>query len=172
MKIFYTASFWGKDKYQPNYNQVLSALQSHPIELESPELTRFPHPSIDPQAHYQAIRQGISWADAIVIEISQEDFQLGHEATLAIQAKKPVLCLSVNQDFTNRIQSRYFHAAKYTQYTIDEIIENFLKKAKKELLKERFNLFLSPNQLSRLRTQATKHSLTASEFIRQLIDKA
>lgn len=172
MKVFYTASFYGKDKYQPNYNQVLSALQTHPIELKSPELTPFPHPATDPAPHYVSIKQGIIWADAVIIEISQEDFQLGHEATLAIQAKKPVLCLSTNQDLTNRIQSRYFHAAKYNQYTIDEIIEDFLKKAKKELLKERFNLFLSPTQLSHLRIQAQKHSLTASEFIRQLIDKA
>lgn len=172
MKIFYTASFWGKDKYQQNYNQVLTAILAHPVEIKSPEITDFHHPTKDPTTHYSAIRQGIAWADAVIIEVSQEDFQLGHEATLAIQARKPLLCLSVREDFTNHIQNRFFHAARYNQYTIDEIIANFIQKSQKELLKERFNLFLSPSQLARLRSQAQKQSLTASECLRQLIDKS
>lgn len=180
MKIFYTASYYGKAEYQKNYDQVLAAIKSHQVELISPEIgnykqilttTDLENLKTEREIHYLAIKKGILWADAVIIEISQEDFQLGHEATLAIQSKKPVLCLSIHQDFSLKIKNRYFHATKYNQYTIDEIVESFLIKAKKESLKERFNLFLSPSQLVHLKSFAKKNQMNSSEYLRSLLDQ-
>ena len=121
--------------------------------------------------HYEAIRRGIGWADAVIIEISHEDFQLGHEASLAIQNKKPVLCLSIHEDFSKKISNPYFFGAKYNEYNIEELVENFIAKHQKEPLKERFNLFLSTSQLHKLETSAKRMGFNNSEYIRMLLDK-
>src|SRR5688500_6276301 len=100
MKIFFTNSFHGKEKYQKHYDMVLSAIQQTGAEIVSPELgnykkilTQVEMHSLksEEQIHYEAIKKGILWADAVIIEVSHEDFQLGHEATLASLNRKPVL---------------------------------------------------------------------------------
>lgn len=109
--------------------------------------------------------------EILEIEISNEDFQLGHEATLAIQAKKPVLCLSVHEDFSEKINNPYFFGAKYNEYTVEEVVEEFIKRCQKRQLTERFNLFLSPNQVQFLEKSSAEKKVNKSEYLRSLIDK-
>jgi hypothetical protein len=179
MKVFYTASYYGKEKYQRQYDWVRNAIKANKVELVSPEegnylslLSEKERKEIgDPKRiHYEAIRRGIEWADAVIIEVSNEDFQLGHEATLAIQAKKYVLCLSVNEDFSHKINNRFFKGAKYQELTVDEIVEAFLKEASKNLLSQRFNCFLSVSQVQKLEKAASKMGVNKSEYLRTLID--
>ncbi|MBP9817836.1 hypothetical protein KBC75_03760 [Candidatus Shapirobacteria bacterium] len=169
MKIFYTCAFSGKTKYQKYYDLVLHTLQSQKIDLRSPELGHFPPPTASD--HYLSIRSDINWADAVIIEISHECFQLGHEATLAIQNKKHVLCLSVHEDFSRKINSRYFHGAKYSELNIDDIISEFINSLRHHQFDQRFNFFLSQKQLQTLDLNATKTGLTKSDYLRNLIDK-
>jgi hypothetical protein len=168
MNIFYTCAFSGKPKYQSYYDLVLKSLQSQKIELRSPELGSFPPPSS--ADHYQSIRSDINWSDALVIEISQECFQLGHEATLAIQSKKHVLCLSIHEDFSRKINSRYFHGARYSEMNIDEITTDFINSLRHHQFDQRFNCFLSQKQLEKLDLNASKLGQTKSEYVRHLID--
>lgn len=179
MKVFYTASYYGKDKYQKQYDWVRSAIKATKVELISPEEGNYlsllsEKEKIDLGDHkkiyYEAIRRGIDWADAVILEISQEDFQLGHEATLAIQAKKYVLCLSVHEDFSQKIANRFLKGAKYGELTVDEIVENFLKEASKNLLSQRFNCFLSASQTKFLETVSQKKQVNKSEYLRGLIE--
>ena len=100
MRIFYTASYYGKEKYQKYYDMILKAITDTGTEVLSPEkgnylnilqkkdLKKF---KSEKEIHYEAIRRGIQWADEVIMEISNEDFQLGHEATLALQEKKHVI---------------------------------------------------------------------------------
>lgn len=179
MRIFYTASYYGKKRYQKELDLVLKTLEKTTSEILSPEKGNYLSVLKDrdykriknkKKLHYEAIRRGIRWAQAVVIEISNEDFQLGHEATLAIQAKKPVLCLSVNEDFSEKIENQYFHGAKYNEYNIEEIIDDFIKNSEKETLNERFNLFLSPRHVTYLDGVSKKAGLNKSEYLRLLID--
>lgn len=180
MKIFYTASYYGKEKYQKYYDLVLKSIEQNKVQLISPEkgnylqvLDKKDLKKIkgDRKIHYEAIRKGIQWADAVIIEISNEDFQLGHEATLTIQNKKHVLCLSINEDFSQKIINPYFHGAKYNEYNAEEVVQNFIEMVKSERLEERFNLFLSSRQIDYLESAAKKRGLNKSEYIRMLIDQ-
>jgi len=182
MKLFWTASYTGKAQYQKSYDLLARTLDSQPdLTIISPEKGNYlnlvpptvrshlaSHPHL---LHYEAIRRGIFWADAVVIEISQEDFQLGHEATLAIQAKKHVLCLSLHEDFSEKINNRYFHGAKYNRSTIEEQIESFLKLAQKDLLSHRFNLFITSSQEQFLKEKGEESGQGASGYLRNLIDQ-
>lgn len=183
LKIFWTASYQGKATYQKDYDLVGRAIDAqHGVEVIATEKGNYQdilpptirsklstHPSL---LHSEAIRRGILWADAVIIEISHEDFQLGHEATLAIQSKKHVLCLSVNEDYSKKIDNHYFHAAKYNKMTINEIIESLLARARKDLLSRRFNLFLTSSQEQFLKSKGQESGLGASDYLRSLIDAA
>lgn len=181
MKLFWTASYHGKSLYQKNYDlisrvidaqldlEVVATEKGNYLDLVPPTIkTRLSGQPL--KLHYDAVRRGILWSDAVIVEISQEDFQLGHEATLAIQSKKHVLCLSVNEDYSQKIDNRYFHAAKYNKMTIDEIIEDFLSLARKDLLSRRFNLFLTSSQEQFLKYKGQESGLGASDYLRSLID--
>lgn len=180
MKIFYTASYSGKQKYQGFYNLVLRAIESTHVDLISPEKGNYLG-VLSPQErlklkgkkkiHYEAIRRCILLSDAVIIEISNEDFQLGHEATLTILNKKHVLCLSVHEDFGEKIRNRYFHGAKYNEYNIEELVENFITFVQTDKLSERFNCFLSPGQIHYLEKKSKENKINKSEYLRRLIDE-
>lgn len=183
MKLFWTASYSGKHKYQADYDLVSKSIDMiGGIEVISPEKGNYlsiipPRIKVSLESepaklHYEAIRRGILWADSVIIEISEQDFQLGHEATLAIQSKKHVLCLSTHEDFSNKINNRYFHASIYNRMTIDQIIEDFLALAQKDLFSQRFNLFLTSGQMQFLKSKGIESGEGASNYLRSLIDAA
>ena len=180
MKIFFTASFYGKKDYQKQYDLVLKAIQKYEKDIISPELGNYIKVINDKEKlklkdlraiHYKAIRRDISLADGIIIEISNQDFQLGHEATLAIQNKKPVLCLSIHEDMSEKIKDPLFKGAKYNSSNLDSIIEKFLKESQKSILNQRFNLFISPAQEEYLNKVSNEKKMTKSAYIRALIDQ-
>lgn len=179
MKVFFTASYEGKEYLQKYYDMVLEAIESTGVEVISPELGNYKkllrpiemHSlKSDEQIHYEAIRRGIMWADAVIIEVSHEDFQLGHEATLAVQDKTPVLCLSINENYGKRIHNRFFFGAKYTKYNVKDIVIDFIVKNKDELLSQRFNMFLSKSQVNYLDKMSKTKGFNKSEYLRELLE--
>ena len=178
VKVFFTASYYGKERYQWFYDLVLKKLKECKVELIGTEKGDYAklvgekgEIFEDKHLHYEAIKKGIAWADAVVIEMSEEDFQLGHEATLAMQAKKHVLCLSTKEDFSKKIFNKYFHGAKYNEFNVGQVIREFLQKVWGEKLSERFNMFLSKRQVEHLKRKAEKEDVGKSEYVRKLIDE-
>jgi hypothetical protein len=179
MIVFYTASYQGKEKYQEYYDVIRDAIRTFQVELISPEAGNYQEvlpvakrqelgdPSL---IHYEAIRQGIHKADCVIIEVSNEDFQLGHEATLAIMDKKPVLCLSLHEDFSKKISNDYFFGARYTRETVTGIIQDFFVRVGELSKSKRFNMFLYPSQLDYLAKAAKSEGMNVSEYIRHLIN--
>lgn len=180
MKVFFTASIHGKKKYQNFYDLVLDTIEAYTDNVISPEagnylsvLTAKEKMKIKDlhKIHYEAIRKGIELSDVVIIEMSYPDFQLGHEATLALISKKPVLCLSIDEDMSEKINSPYFFGAKYNADNIDDIIQSFLKRFSKNNLNQRFNMFLSNSQLIHIESSARKKNMSSSAYVRWLIDK-
>lgn len=180
MRIFYTASYYGKDKYQRYYTMVLRAIEATGTYVISPEKKNYRDllkPTFikklkdEKRIHYEAVRLGILLSDAVIIEASHEDFQLGAEAVFAVENKKHLLCLSINENFTERMKYRYFTGAKYNEYNVEEIVENFIASVKKNQFSERFNCFLTPSQLKYLKERGKIENMNASEYLRSLIDE-
>lgn len=181
MVVFFTASYYGKAQYQSSYDLVLSALENSGVTIISPEKGNYQevltHTQLKKLAtdknrlHYEAVKKGIFQADAVIIDMSHQDFQIGWEAALACQNKKPLLCLSVNEDFSGKITHPFFHAARYTELTIDNLIEDFIKKTQKGLMSARLNFFLTQTQLEKAKRDAARSGLTLSQHLRNLIDQ-
>ncbi len=179
MRVFYTCSYYGKKKYQAWYTFVRETLKEFHIDLISPEegnyqlvldettRKRIRKPEV---LHYEAIRQGIHLADVVVVEVSYQDIQLGHEISLAISEKKPVLALSVEEDVSKKIHNDYLVGAKYTKTNLKVILQDFLAHARELTVSKRFNMFLYPSQFEYLEEVAKKSGMNMSEYIRHLIN--
>lgn len=179
MIIFYTCSYYGKQKYQKWYDLVRDTIKEFHVELLSPEEGNYQnvlneetkkHITDPKMLHYEAIRQGIHQAEVMIVEVSHEDIQLGHEITLALAEKKPVLCLSTNEDFSSKIHNDYFVGAKYNKHNLKPIIQNFLARARELTLSKRFNMFLYPSQIEYLEKIGKQTGMNMSEYIRHLIN--
>jgi CRP-like cAMP-binding protein len=181
MTIFFTASHRGESLYKKQFDLVHSTIQEFKsVTLISPGwndnydalLSEAKRKKIDDPhlREYAAIKQGIKLADAVIIETSFESFQLGHETTLALMEKKPVLCLSLHENFSHRIQHDYFFGARYSPASVKGIIQDFLAEVHDLSLSQRFNLFLYPHQLSFLEIQSQRQGMNKSEYIRSLIN--
>lgn len=180
MRIFFTASYFGKKTYQKEYDLVLNALENQKVEVISPEkanylsllspqeIQRYPTPEMQ---HYYAIRKSIQTADAVVLEVSYQDFQVGFEAAYAVESKKYVLTMSTNHNYGQYIHHPFFQGAQYSELTVDNQIENFLHQVQQNQFPERFNFFLSSAQLKFLAEKSEQAGLNRSEFIRHLINK-
>ena len=132
------------------------------------EIKKFKDPKI---LHYEAIRRSIELADAVIIDVTYSNTHIGYEIALAAANKKYVLCLSLDEDFSEKINNRYVLGAKYTELTIDETIEDFVAKISKNILTERFNCFLSPAQILHVQSRSLSENINMSEYIRELIDR-
>lgn len=180
MRVFYTTSFYGKKAYQKQYDLVREAIKRFKVDLTSPEEGNYLD-VLDPRTrkrfegnpnvlHYEAIRQGIHLADAVIIEVTHEDIQLGHEITLAIGEKKPILVLSTKEDFSKKIIHDYLFGAKYTPKTISSILQDFFANVREMRQAKRFNMFLYPSQVDYLEKTSDKQGMNMSEYIRHLIN--
>lgn len=139
MKIFFTGSFFGQKQYGKHYDRIVRILEELGAEVirtgseeyksiyTEDDLRKFSKEEL----HYRFIREGIARADAVVVEASQEDFRIGHEATLAIIYKKPVLCLSVNEDYGKLVRHEAFRGEKYTLRDLKKILTDFLHEVSK-----------------------------------------
>lgn len=121
---------------------------------------------------FESTKRAISWTDATVIDNSHSSFRLGNEATIAVQNRKPVLVLSQNKDYSKLIDTAYFYGAKYTMYNVREIIKDFIGKAQKQVLKNRFNLMLSDEHKELLEVMSLQKSVSQAEILRDLLEKA
>lgn len=137
MKIFFTTSFEGKKYYQKNIDEIVRIIESTGAKIISPEkrelyLKTFSKANLkkydgdEYKAHYYFIEHGIASSDAVIIEASNEDFRIGHEATLALLYKKPILVLSQKIDYGKFIPHDNFIGKKYTPESVNKIISDFL----------------------------------------------
>jgi len=89
---------------------------------------------------------------------------------IAVQTKKHVLCLSLNEDYSLKIHNEYLHGARYDRYNLARLLRNFFVSIAKEKLKNRYNMFLSDKQLAYVRERAELEEVSTSEYIRKLIE--
>jgi len=180
MKIFVAASFYGKEKYPANFAHILESLKDLEAQILTPDagktlttlkLQNYAKTHNNKNVHYESIRRGIKWAQMIILETSHEDFELGFLTHSALELKKPILALSIHEDFSKKIKSPFFTAAKYNEKNVSSIVSRFVEKNAREELSERFNLFLSKRQLQSIESSAKELGINNSEYLRMLIDK-
>ena len=181
MKIFFTVSRTGLPKYLPTYELVLKELKNHKVHVEATfvkshaeKVTRIRSQSKakgkSRYANDAVVRKGILLSEALVIEASHPSSRLGFEAFYALTIQKPVLVLSRLHDYADLIDQPHFFGAKYTDFTLPDEIEKFLKHVEHYNLRSRFNLFIADNQKKHLEESAKHFGVSMSDYVRKLID--
>lgn len=185
MKIFFTVSRSGLGKHLKDYEAALSELKRQKVSVETtftktylnrkPSLKKVKGLETSEEefryVHDSAVRQAVIWADAVVIEASYPSFRLGFETFFALSQQKPVLVLSKTHNYGNLIDQPNFFGARYTDFTLPDEIEKFIRHVRAYKLRNRFNLFISDSHKIHLEKSAASHSVSMSDYLRRLIDK-
>lgn len=179
MKVFFTGSQRGREKYGKAYSKLEAVLKTNDLEYISPQSHKYSD-ILEKQAmkglteeevHYLFISRGIELSDATIIEASMDTFRLGHEATLSLIHNKPVLCLSQHRDYSKAIKHPSFYSGQYdTLDELESIVIDFVNEVKSKLLSIRFNGMMSPKQKAFIEWLGKEEGKSISEVIRDLID--
>lgn len=157
MKIYFTCStaefFTHRDtyfsirEYLINQGHVLTRDWLPPTEerLKQHKVQRE-----DIKQIYKACIEALREADVVIVEDTVSNFSTGHQITLALQYKRPTLVLwkeekpkTYKASFIQGIESDILQVNEYTEATLFEHINSFLKKYSGNQEKNRFHLVLS-----------------------------
>lgn len=185
MKIFLIGSRSGLKKYRKRYELVLKELKEQRAEVKAtfnltyldsyPKLKKVKDLSIlggkYKHIHDSIVRESILNSNGVVIEASYPSYRLGFETFYTLSQQKPVLVLSKTRDYSKLVDQPNFFGAKYTNFTLPDEVEKFLKHVKEHKLRTRFNLFISETHKQHIKRKAKKYGVSMSDYIRMLIDK-
>lgn len=188
LKIFYTVSRTGlhngPKEIKQAYLNVLKILeqkgvevittirkQHYPKELRTLDIDLTTASEKYKYINDKGVRKSILTADATIIEASYQSFRLGFEAMYATAHSKPVLVLSKYRDYSKLIDQPHFFGAKYTEFLLPDIIDNFLKHVEQNKLRNRFNLFVSDKHKKHLEKAAKYYGVSMSDYVRKLIEQ-
>ena len=132
----------------------------------------FPSDPTKHEDHASQLTREIKKADALVVEATESNFNLGRLITIAIQQHKPVLMLQKEQKSTPVVigSSRLIIIKPYkTNDEITESIKDFFKIAKKQRLNYRFNLMLSRDIDVYLSEKSKDRAISKADYIRELL---
>lgn len=185
MKAYFNASLFGKEKYLKDYKTIIkiihelghTAYADHVMNREPKDVQKY-----SPDQHakdFQKIRKTIEKSDVMIIEATYPSIGVGHTMAMALQMYKNVLVLYRSPETPHGLligdPDRLLSIKKYDPDNYEKlksIIDTFLKKAQKRLLKIRLNLMIDKEQEEYLNFVSQTKGVSKSDFIRQLIDKS
>jgi hypothetical protein len=97
MKVYFTASVHGKEKYEKNYVQIVNALKDLGYGVHADHILKLKPEDMDEQDMDDAIKAHVRFikmlrdSDVLVAEISKSSASVGHEITEAVVSGKPVI---------------------------------------------------------------------------------
>jgi len=139
MNIAVIVPFKGKEKYQNEYSAIVDTVEANGGTVLSPEKAQEYERSLKmdttlhdtPRSHYEFIRKSIIDSDAVIVEASWEDFRVGHETTLALLYRKPVLALSQTLDLGKYIHHPDFYGIQYQPSELRTLVRKFIKRVER-----------------------------------------
>lgn len=180
MKIFYTSPYSGRNKYQEIYDEIIHCLQiADDVEVISLEVLDYKDilskEKLDKlsgvELHTEYLRTAISLCDAAIIEASHNSFKIGYEASLVLSYNKPLLCISMNVDYSKYITDPLFYFSQPNGLEeINGLVQNFLEEVRHKHLRIRLNSLISAEQKNFLEWCSNKTGRSKAEIIRNLID--
>ncbi len=182
MKVFFTASHRGKNKFGTYYEKIYKLLAELGFKHLSDTVV-----SVSSAKYYDILdlegREGyvkeytrilntIREADIILFESSYPSLGSGFMIQKSLEMNKPVIAMYLKDNiptFLAGIQDEKFQLVEYTENTLDQVIRDAVEKAQ-SLADKRFNFFISPSLLSYLNKASKEEGVTKSTFIRNLIN--
>ena len=179
MKIYFSASVVGKQKYYPNYLKIVAickrlgyTISADHILNASEEQIRL-HTKETRLKFHSKLEKWITSADCMIAETSFPSISVGYEISMALQHGKPVLILySVGNPPSLLAYHRdeKIMCEKYSFSTLSDIIEDFAHYVKSSA-DMRFTFFITPEIAHFLEKISKKQKIPKSVYLRKLIEK-
>ncbi len=172
MYIVFLAPETANDNIKKLYKEICKKIEDSKNTLYD---GTFPHDTGAHEDHASQLTKEIKKADALIVEATQSNFNLGRLITLALQQHKPVLMLQKEVNSTPIVigSSRLVNVKSYknADEDLDNLLKDFIKIAKKQRLTYRFNLMLSRDIDIYLNDKAHEFAISKADYIRELISK-
>ncbi len=180
MKVYFTASLHGKDKFEKDYQVVVDSLEKLGHKTHSDQILKNSSRSVKAETPeqtaevYQKLSKLLKSSDIIVAEISYPSVSVGHEISLGLELNKPVIALYTGDanphQYLMGIPNDNLQVFKYNQEDVEKIVKDAIGVAVDQS-DVRFNFFITPQLLSYLDWIAGKKRVPRSVHIRKLIEK-
>ena len=179
MKIFFTASARGVQKYGKEYEKMYQAIQklghSHvdDVILKGTEDEIFNYLQSVKNNLYVDTLKKIKKADIVILDVSVNSLSMGFVLHHALELGKPVIALyyqGKNPLFLSAIDDSKLQLLEYTNDNVAQLIEEALSYAS-EYQDVRFNFFISPSIGNYLDWISKEKKIPRSVYLRNLIEK-
>jgi len=179
MKVYFTASMFGRDKYLDNYKKIVAKLRAMDIDVyeETIDVSKeYVYEEIADEekvAYYRKILRWINEVDIVVVEASAQSLSIGHEITLALERNKPVIVLYSEgraPHFLVGVKSDKLLIEKYVLDDLNKTLKGAIEYAS-EQQDTRFNFFISPKHQNFLDWVSKTKKIPRAVYLRRLIEK-
>ena len=177
MKIYFVASISGRNKYLPQYETIVKALQKlgHSVTEDTLRPSHDEVYGLSDTEKVDFYKQVLKWIannDIVVAETSHPSLGVGHEISVALERGKPVIVLYTEghaPHFLEGLETDKLIIEKYTPDNVEKILANAIDFAISQA-DTRFNFFISPKQVSYLDYIAKTKKIPRSVYLRNLIE--
>ncbi len=178
MKIYFTASLIGKNKYNQAYQAIVSNLKktNHQVLeriLKTDPLQPEKENENQTKKIYQQIIAMLRQASIVVAEISQPSASVGHEISLALENNQPVIAL-YQQGTGAKLLEGYpgekLQMLCYDQHNLQPLLNSAVEQASSQV-DVRFNFFITAKMMAYLDWIAKERKIPRSVFLRHLLEK-
>lgn len=128
---------------------------------------------------YRSVRKAIAEADLLIVEDTVSDFATGHQITLGLQRRKPVLVMHLDDPkgsfadtLLDGIESDYLQVSTYDLDNYQQIIQEFIAKYEDAGNKHRFNLVIDEVERKYLEWAKYRYGQSRTRIIRTALRKA
>lgn len=185
MKIHFTCSTAEFDTYRDHYYLIRNFLVEkgclitrdwlpHTEERLKSGLKAIP----DIKEIYKDNIRAIKEADLVIVEDTVSNFSTGHQITLALQEKKPVLVLwqgrkhrKFEQMFIHGIDSHLLQVTEYKAENLEAVLNNFINKFENINESNRFHLVLNGVERQYLDWAQFNKGKSRTQIIREALNE-
>ncbi len=180
MKIYFTASARGIQKYKEQYEKISNVIEELGHEhldttvLNINRQSLYKDENIQREDLYKQSLQNIKKADVVVLEITMHSLSMGYVMHSALELGKPVIALFLSSNdpyYASGISDTKLQLIEYSQKDdLKKILSSAIKFASDQQ-DVRFNFFIPPRIVNYLDWVAKERKIPRSVYLRELIEQ-
>lgn len=181
MKIYFNASLAGKLKHQEEYEMIIKTVKELGHEIVSDHVMKRNFLKVNKQKKekhmrdFQIARKNIQESEVVIVEGTYPSIGVGLLTGFALDMYKPVLVLylTIPHGLLIGYPNRLLTVVQYNLRNgvkLRKVIKSFLKRAKRKILKYKFNLMVSETHEQYFEWAASRAKVSKAEFLRNLIE--
>lgn len=179
MKVFFSASILGRDKFDGNYRAIVDDLRERGFKVQAGHVLNLDEKKLAEVSdkyrieYYKKLIKWISEADIVVAEVSNPSVSIGHEISIALEKGKNVIALSSvsrGPAVLLAMKSEKLQMVKYTLEDLHEVLDRAINKARTRT-DIRFNFFVSPEINEYLDWISRVKRIPRAVYLRELLEK-